>query len=1195
MVEQSDLYRIAKTSMETSCSEPTSTLQNYRKIADQVSVDPNRIQNLTQIAIKSLQNGEKDLAVWYIDFLDYLTATCEQVFCPFVDNAEFLENILRLALQFHIIHALRLVVYWEPFITANINLVLKKKVELAVSSSEFKEALKSRPQLKYAVSRDQKIKGSVNAARTELNRLSYIENLDFSLAENMSQLKEAIAKLTAEETKILALIKDEPPKSDSRKALERVQDELREKISEFEGFLEENLAENDQSSKVSSREEVEGETQKGNSKTATGDTINRKSANDEEAKRLSDEDGEGKNRVVNLSNIDPKIAASMLTIEELLKYKLFKCPNAECPYRPSKEKTEKFKNKDLICPFWHFDYDKRREVIQQTVLSSPQPTGVKTEYHAKMCEKKGCRFKEKCFFSHNFFESYYHPLYYKKFSCEENLGKECDKNKYCPYVHKKEEEDCWTEILKARVGIDRNKPHKPVDAENEKLPDVEADAGISRTTSAGSGSVGGNLPKKTKSAAETIKRPTSKIEPPPGKILEKPEQSAAAQKKEIVQENPTGSPEAKLKGFKGKDKKDGGMLKLSSQPFGEPGKKEDKAEGGVDLNNIRPTSTPPTLTTTNNATSLQAIPFLDKKDRKSSDERERKRNGHKKDGQKALEKGPMDENVATRAFFIENEEIPIANKQRFQFITKIKELKKPKAITKSICGMLNTEGGWIFLGFEETGRVTGVPMKFEERDQFKQTVINSLQRFSPKPGNNDYSISFIEVRNQSNEPITDLYVIKLQIKKADTKNFFCNEKEEYYHRSEAGKNEKYTPKQVQDEIIRRRAPFSNIPANPQVKDLGSSQPLSQSTGGTSSTSTMAGSLPGQSVQQPMQQSNPQSSSSQQPTQQYPGSQPFPQNYPPPFLGPNFPQQNPFAMGGGFNPFASSPFQVPQGTFVLFVPYNPYQPNSIAQFLSSLLATQGMSVPPTTNTTNQNSSETKSDENKVPDPNIQFGNPPPYNPFGGPMSMPPLQNPQFQNLYPPNFNQSQGMKSTSGPSQTSQTSGQRDTHASNIQKPQIQQQPQQSMPMSSQKTQQHGYMPSYNHPGNLMNPSMMTHSQGFNPEAESSNQIPGYPQRQSYPGYPSFYPSNYPSPSTSGSYGSQSQNQSQSSNQLNQQPNISHMGPNWGGPGQNGPFFSPNTNSGPLYGYGMYPGMNQNMGQTLKYGQDSETSKNESKP
>ena len=1107
MIEQSDL-NTTKTSLENSNLTSPSIHENFRKIVEHISQGSNRVQIFKSLFSKCSQNQENDLAVRAIDLLDYLTSNYPQLICPYIDDEEFLQNIFEVAQKYQLERALVLIHHWEPYVQKNLNYFLKRKCDLVVYVPGFNKILSENPRLKHLPSDNPKVLAAITAANALL----------LSTAGVKAPSEDICAKIGVENSKIMELLQDDSITDQDRKGLEDLQGRLKKKFAELKP------TENGNEKEKQKKKEVNPK--------STELLKNLNDAGTEESKA---------NYVLSVE-LDEKIAPKILTIQELRQYKLEKCNNPDCPNKPVKEKNEKFKNKDFKCPYWHFDYDKRRDVMAPNIAGNPGNTGgTPLAYHAKMCDKKGCRFKEKCLFGHNFFESYYHPLYYKKFNCKENLNGECDGNRYCPYVHEKEEEEYWTEYIKRELGLDRNKPFKlPVEGENEKPPgESEADPEVKKEVP----------PKKIVDAKPAVQKktkpvPTGKsIEPPPGKVLDPVANTnetgnpTAAVVKENTSDPVKQNSEPKLKGFKGKEaKKDSTptttLLRPSTQPFFDAVKEaEIKEEKRSEPIVIEPQGSKA-------GSALQRLMF--KEENKSGDEQEKKGKKKKKSG----EVGTVDENIISRAFFIENEEISIANKKNFQFIPNRDEIKKPKIITKTICAMLNTEGGWIFLGFDENGKVIGVSMKFEERDLFKQTLINSLQRFSPKPGNNDYSISFIELKSQNawaNEILPDLYVIKIQIKKADPKNFFCNEKEEYYHRGEDGKNERYSPKQVQEEIIRRRTPLLVAPSvqSKETKESKESGPSSGNPTVLLNNQPNAPSSQSQAYPQQQQQEKPQVQ--QQPQQQQPpmgqNPQPGPGGFWSPPYGMNFGPSQFFPYAGGPNPQMGSQLH-PPGIFVVFVPYTPHQPNPFSQLLNMAMMAPYMASPMPTSFPENKAEESKS-EGGYPQQNP---GPNPYSSQGG--SYMPQQQQQSQPSTLSYPNQGSGMKMSPQQQQSSSLANSKSTQPSQM--PNGVQSSQPSF-KSQMQNQPYGFM----HPPHQYGPYQMNPYQyNGTPYGESDNSTGT--QTQTQPPKQFGYPA--PNPYYYGQSGMNMGNQapfnmSQPQQGMNWQmplQNPQYQGPNWPG-------------------------------------------------
>ena len=96
------------------------------------------------------------------------------------------------------------------------------------------------------------------------------------------------------------------------------------------------------------------------------------------------------------------------------------------------------------CPFYHHEKDRRRFVIgsqpneefeyKANYFDERRPTGSRDEY------------------SYNYFESMYHPLYYKMFRCRRAR---CNAHEFCPFFHNDEERITWDDLFSDFMGKNR--------------------------------------------------------------------------------------------------------------------------------------------------------------------------------------------------------------------------------------------------------------------------------------------------------------------------------------------------------------------------------------------------------------------------------------------------------------------------------------------------------------------------------------------------------------------------------------------------------------------------------------------------------------------------------------------------------------------------------------------------------------------
>jgi len=145
--------------------------------------------------------------------------------------------------------------------------------------------------------------------------------------------------------------------------------------------------------------------------------------------------------------LEKKLAANIvMSLLHLIFYKALPCPlGNHCKHNPRKivHKND-FLDVEIDCYFYHHEKDRRRFVLSE---------GQKEFKYAGNFgdNKKGEN--EKLSFSCNFFESLFHPLYYKHFKC---VRTKCEKSVYCPYYHSNEEKTIWGATFRNFIGKDRD-------------------------------------------------------------------------------------------------------------------------------------------------------------------------------------------------------------------------------------------------------------------------------------------------------------------------------------------------------------------------------------------------------------------------------------------------------------------------------------------------------------------------------------------------------------------------------------------------------------------------------------------------------------------------------------------------------------------------------------------------------------------
>ena len=145
--------------------------------------------------------------------------------------------------------------------------------------------------------------------------------------------------------------------------------------------------------------------------------------------------------------LEKKLAENVvMNLLHLVFYKSLPCSSGtHCKHLPRKivHKNDFF-DVEMDCYFYHHEKDRRRFVLND---------GQKEfKYAGNFGDSKRADF-DNANFAHNFFESLFHPLYYKNFKC---VRTKCDKSVYCPYIHSSEEKTIWSGVFRTFFGKDRD-------------------------------------------------------------------------------------------------------------------------------------------------------------------------------------------------------------------------------------------------------------------------------------------------------------------------------------------------------------------------------------------------------------------------------------------------------------------------------------------------------------------------------------------------------------------------------------------------------------------------------------------------------------------------------------------------------------------------------------------------------------------
>ncbi len=223
--------------------------------------------------------------------------------------------------------------------------------------------------------------------------------------------------------------------------------------------------------------------------------------------------------------------------------------------------------------------------------------------------------------------------------------------------------------------------------------------------------------------------------------------------------------------------KTSGQINISTQPIGLDGLRG--AEPKTFSNNIDPLSGETVGTGNNNDININV-------------------NKEKED----ITNIPLDK----RTSFILNEKIKEKVNQEIEFKNCSFPLSTNDSgeIKKILCSFLNAEGGRLYLGINKKNEVKGMTLNYKKRDTLRNDLINLVYDFYPKCRVDKIYVYFLPIKDNKNNFIPKIYVIKIRVYPGDKAFLYSMTKLGYlsYIRR---KEECYElqPQEIYDEIIRR--------------------------------------------------------------------------------------------------------------------------------------------------------------------------------------------------------------------------------------------------------------------------------------------------------------------------------------------------------------------------------------------------------
>jgi hypothetical protein len=99
----------------------------------------------------------------------------------------------------------------------------------------------------------------------------------------------------------------------------------------------------------------------------------------------------------------------------------------------------------------------------------------------------------------------------------------------------------------------------------------------------------------------------------------------------------------------------------------------------------------------------------------------------------------------------------VSSKDIPPWLTQSSKRRTQSPISRAICGFLNTgEGGIVYIGVSDNGRVMGITYTCEEADHLRKSISNALSRFSPPVESNLWEARFIPALPCTSTPEVEL-------------------------------------------------------------------------------------------------------------------------------------------------------------------------------------------------------------------------------------------------------------------------------------------------------------------------------------------------------------------------------------------------------------------------------------------------------
>ena len=165
---------------------------------------------------------------------------------------------------------------------------------------------------------------------------------------------------------------------------------------------------------------------------------------------------------------------------------------------------------------------------------------------------------------------------------------------------------------------------------------------------------------------------------------------------------------------------------------------------------------------------------------------------------------PLDQ----RTFFYMDEKIKENRNQfiEFKYFSFPIKHRNREEIKRQLCGFLNSEGGRLYIGINDSNIVKGIDLNYKNRDVLRNDLVNLTYDFYPKCRLDKILLYFIPIKEENTQKfIPKKYIIKIRVLPGDPQFLYSMTNKRGYHSTirRNGKCINLNSIEIYDEIIHR--------------------------------------------------------------------------------------------------------------------------------------------------------------------------------------------------------------------------------------------------------------------------------------------------------------------------------------------------------------------------------------------------------